>query len=337
MNRTVGLTILVALFLGGVTSTSRAEETRQGLVFEHWRQNTWDLGFADPESGDATHLTNTTKDEAGATFSPDGSRIVFESNDDLFVMKRDGSKVERLTNTGTLDFLAEWSPDGTKIAYSAVPIGTTETHRGGIWTIDVLTKERHRLSSGAKDFAPSWSPNGSMILFHGLRGRDYELLMVDISSGDVERLTNNRADDKGPAWDRDGSSIVYTRSPRNATSDGHLVRQEVATGQKTRLTPSGEHDEIPAISPDGSHIAFHRCGARTCALWVMDSDGSNQRELVSADVEDGFPVWSPDGLRIAFSYLNSRRRLDISIVDVNSAEVSAVTTLPGDESVTDWG
>ena len=56
----------------------------------------------------------------------------------------------------------------------------------------------------------------------------------------------------------------------------------------------------PSWSPDGERIAFVRLsssGSRA-ALHVMDSDGSNVRELSNRSADD--PVWSPDGTLIAF-------------------------------------
>lgn len=71
----------------------------------------------DPSSGAVSHLTDSSKHENGAAFSPDGSMIVFTKpgpdNLDLFVMDGDGSDTRRLTGGDTGDMFADWSPDGT--------------------------------------------------------------------------------------------------------------------------------------------------------------------------------------------------------------------------------
>jgi len=58
----------------------------------------------------------------------------------------------------------------------------------------------------------------------------------------------------------------------------------------------------PQISPDGSTIVYTRSWVdkvndrRASSLWVMDSDGSRNRQLL----EGGGAQWSPDGTRILF-------------------------------------
>jgi len=54
----------------------------------------------------------------GPEWSPDGSKIVFIKNYDIWVMNTDGSNQTKLTQGFGGDFLA-WSPDGTKIAFGS--------------------------------------------------------------------------------------------------------------------------------------------------------------------------------------------------------------------------
>jgi TolB protein len=336
---------------GGVTWRAEAEHPSSGsatpgeasdrVLFEQWRNGTWDIAVADPSTSEVSQLTNTRKHENGAAFSPDDSLIAFTKpgpeNYDLFVMNRDGTGRRRLTGGKTGDMFPDWSPDGTQIACSALPLGMGRVRGEGIWVLDVATGARRRLSYGGSDQGAQWSPDGSKVLFYGRRGGNYELMLADTSGGSVERLTDNRRDDLFPRWDADGTSILFTRTVDGDTYRRHLFRLDLSTGTETRVTPKGTSDEAGMVSPDGALIAFLRCPGTTCALWVMNADGSDQRELFGGGVDGGRPVWSPDGARLAFSHLNARRRYDISTVDVGSGEVAAVTRLRGDEVVTDWG
>jgi TolB protein len=319
-------------------------EASDRVLFEHWRNRTWDLATADPSSLEVEHLTNTRKLENGAAFSPDGSLIAFDSygpeNGDLFVMNREGTGRRRLTGGETLDVFGAWSPDGTKVAYSALRLGMSKVRGEGIGVLDVATGARRRLSYGASDQGPQWSPDGSKVLFTGERGGDHELMLAGASGGSVERLTDNRCDDLFARWDADGTSIVFTRTvgvdEDTNTYRRHLYRLDLATGIETRLTPKDTSDEAGVVSPDGTLIAFVRSSGTTGDLWVMNSDGSGERELF-AGLEGGPPVWSPDSTRLAFPHYVHGRGQDISVVDVSSGEVSALTMLRGDEAVTDWG
>jgi Tol biopolymer transport system component len=72
----------------------------------------------------------------------------------------------------------------------------------------------------------------------------------------------------------------------------------------TRLTSNGVGSSDPCWSPDGLKIVFSQYNptAKTSAIWVMNADGSNQKQLTTPteDNYDGDPAWSPDGNKIAF-------------------------------------
>jgi Tol biopolymer transport system component/imidazolonepropionase-like amidohydrolase len=55
--------------------------------------------------------------------SPDGKRIVFAALGDLWVMPTSGGKPERLTNDAAVETDASWSPDGTRLVFSADRVG----------------------------------------------------------------------------------------------------------------------------------------------------------------------------------------------------------------------
>jgi Tol biopolymer transport system component len=86
----------------------------------------------DPSGGEVTELTHVPKNRSAALpdWSPDGSRIAFQSNRSgdfgIWVMNADGSGQTRLTGRGGFgDFYPSWSPDGRRIVYShcAEPFG----------------------------------------------------------------------------------------------------------------------------------------------------------------------------------------------------------------------
>ena len=64
-----------------------------------------------------------------------------------------------------------------------------------------------------------------------------------------------------------------------------------------------------AASSAGAKIAFVRLGSYgiDSNLYVMNADGSDQRNVSSKGYYDGHPVWSPDGTRIAFVSARSFR------------------------------
>jgi hypothetical protein len=124
-----------------------------------WHLEIW---TSDAVGGDLKQLTNTAVNvtDRDPTWSPDGTRIIFDSNrngaTDIYSMNAsDGSGVTRLTTTG--GSTPAYSPDGTKIAYDA-PDGLTVMNADGT--------SPHVIVNGV-GWRPDWSPDGKHIVFVG--------------------------------------------------------------------------------------------------------------------------------------------------------------------------
>jgi len=109
-------------------------QTFSGAANPDWSPDGWTLVFDLANSiwtyNRLTQLglrrTNGTSDFR-PRYSPDGSKIVFESTRDgqseIYVMNADGSKQLRLTNNSAADTAPAWSPDGTKILFTSLRDG----------------------------------------------------------------------------------------------------------------------------------------------------------------------------------------------------------------------
>ena len=87
--------------------------------------------------GRRTNLTRHPARDHLPAWSPDGERIVFSSrrdgNDEVYVMRADGSGIRNLTNHPSVDVMAKWSPDGTRIVFVS--------NRDGGFRLHVMTAE----------------------------------------------------------------------------------------------------------------------------------------------------------------------------------------------------
>ncbi len=101
-----------------------------------------------------------------------------------------------------------------------------------------------------------------------------------------------------PAGNLSGRSL-YTAPVISGTENGKL----------TRLTSSGESDLNPRFSPNGSLIAYVSGPPGSSHLWVMNSDGSNKRQLTSAAGMQAWPEWSPDSSRLLYWEYNATTKL----------------------------
>ena len=69
------------------------------------------------DGSEQRRLTRNTVRDSNPVWSPDGRRIAFESNWQLYVMNADGSGQRRLTRNEALNLAPAWSPDGQTIAF----------------------------------------------------------------------------------------------------------------------------------------------------------------------------------------------------------------------------
>jgi TolB protein len=69
---------------------------------------------------------------------------------------------------------------------------------------------------------------------------------------------------------------------------------DVTTGTDVQLTEEAENFD-PAWSPDGQFIAFMSDRDGNLNLYVMTSQGQEERALTSTPVDESAPAWRPEG------------------------------------------
>ncbi len=96
-------------------------------------------------------------------FSPDGSTIVVERGNDLYLMDADGGNVRQITHTPAEgDWGARYSPDGRKLAF--------QVDAGEYWGVGILDLARGEITDTLGDrrfgnLGPRWSPDGGSVAF----------------------------------------------------------------------------------------------------------------------------------------------------------------------------
>jgi TolB protein len=126
----------------------------------------------------------------------------------------------------------------------------------------------------------------------------------------ARKLTHDGGCYANPAWSPDGKRLAFEREG----ASGPSVWTKNVNGTGLRRLTRGHLDTGPAWSPDGKTIAFARYTG-TGAIWLIDADGSNERQLTTPRGEgDVQPDWSPDGHWIAFSRETESKRHDIFVV-----------------------
>ena len=212
-----------------------------------WDGN-WDVYTMNPDGSGVTNITNSPSYDFGATWSPDGSKIAFDSdrtgNHEIFVMDEFGGNLVNLSNNAAAEGHPAWAPNGSKIAFFSTRDGNNE-----IYVMNADGSGQTRITNNAAtDYLPTWSPDGTKIAFTSNRDGNFEIYSMNANGSGLTRLTNNAAEDIEPAWSPDGTKIVFV-SLRNGNYEIYSMKSD-GKGNPTRLTNNSPYlDADPTWKP----------------------------------------------------------------------------------------
>lgn len=177
--------------------------------------------------------------------SPDGTEVVFalrtpRGDSDLFISKLDGSARRNITNNPALDTSPTWSPSGRQIAYiSGIPGQINICDSDG-------SNVRKIIKEGGDADGVAWSPNGKWLAFHWKPrlSTNYDLFIVDVSSGAIRQLTSDSGSNEYPSWAPDGRHLVF----QSNRSGGYQIYIMLLEGTELRMITNQGSNTSPAWS-----------------------------------------------------------------------------------------
>jgi Tol biopolymer transport system component len=237
-----------------------------------------------------------------------GTCLERSCNWDAYVMRADGSGLKQLTTTPSPDRHPSWSPDGTKLVFDrnadCPPVCGFLSEE--VWVMNADGSGQTQITNAknlgvfSNSFDPAWSPDGTQIAFVTEENFDQVLVMNPDGSG-RHYLTRDAGNENTPDWSPDSIRIAFTRVTYNVEEEYLCGRPDVfvmnrdGSGQQSLTStpapgcPVGLGGGQPAWSPDGAKIAF----VRDPDILVMNADGSAAANVTTDPIADSAPDWQP--------------------------------------------
>lgn len=277
----------------------------------------------------ATFLTacegSGSREDSGAP-----THILFYSerdgNAEIYVMNVDGTAARRLTFHSASDSDPDISPDGRLIVFTSDRDGDPD-----IYLMPIDGGEPTKLTrNDSTDGWARWSPDGRRISVHSNRDGNFEVYTMAADGSDVSRVTSYEGLDIFADWTPDGAQLLFRR-------DLDLWIANADGAEPRRLTESEGGDQMAVASPDGGRIAVPTRRDGYFALYLMNADGSELRNLTplapGADptgILNGWPAWSRDGrLFLTSADAETGGDPEIFVINPDGSGRTRLTNAPG--------
>jgi TolB protein len=255
-----------------LTAVERVSFHNTGLFF--WPGDPTRLGFQalidgnshpfrmDRDGKNKRDLTRDSKEFAyGFSASPDGKRIAYHKNYQVYLANADGSDARQVKTGQPFNFVPKWSPDGSEVLFLS-----GEHYNCHPYLVRADGSDLRKLADRG-----------------GYRGVIEFLDVADFHGGSSDV----------PVWSADGRAVFYTAQVGRNVELFRVTRD----GKSERLTdtPAGSLHYHPLPSPDGKWLVYgsKRDGVRQ--LYVMRLDDKKERRIteVAAGWAAMWPSWQP--------------------------------------------
>lgn len=216
---------------------------------------------------------------------------------DLYTMRSDGTGVKRLTsNEGIFDACPIWSPDGERLLYCSTEDGDFD-----VWMMNRDGSDRHVVQD--TDCEPD--------------------------SGACDEFFGN--------WSPDMERYTY---PSSVSGNMEIYVADIDGTDPVQLTDDPAWEDLdPVWSADGRWIAWEKLRETETTfeadIWIMRSDGSDQRRLTPTDAPENEPDFSPNSRRMVFGY-DGTGNGDIYTMRIDGSDLRRITRGPAPDYIASY-
>ena len=276
----------------------------------------------------------------------------------VFIMNEDGSDKKQITDMSTDCYFPKWSPDGSKVVFNTDDgriffVDNVNTDKpadpyfvfGGehpsfgtdgetivfnsdyegvltIYAMSLNESEPILISDLGYSNQQVLSRDGSKIVFSSFMqgGKDVMLIDLDDTTGNnVYQISNNDNANLLPDISSDNLMIVWSAFNNNLQGTIHIYKD----GKEKAISKGITSSNRPKFSPDDNKIAFVEIGESKTKFYTMDLEGGNRK---SHDIKGGSAanyVWI-DNERILYDAEDGKNYV-VGVLNISTGKSEILT------------
>ncbi len=195
------------------------------------------------------------------------------------------------------------SPDRKEIAFVS---------GGDIWTVPAAGGTASLLvSHPANESKPLYSPDGRKLAFGSNRTGNGDIYVLDLSSGDLKRVTYDDANDQLDNWSRDGNWLYFSSTSRDIAGMNDVYRVSSSGGTPMQVSSDRYTSEFEATPLADGSIIFAARGISSNQWWrrghshideteIWQKNGETYTEIADRGAKQLWPMATADGSRLYY-------------------------------------
>ncbi len=259
-------------------------------------------------------------------FSPDGKLIIFQAEEkgenpfyQIYVMELETGKHWRVSPGNGRTTCAYFHPKEKKIIFASSHLDPdAKKHQQ-----DEIKKREEDAKAGIRR-RYEWVFDEHMDIFE-----------ANYDGSGLKRLTDAKGYDAEGSYSADGKHIVFC-SQRDGDLQLHIMDSDGQNVRKLTNAPKC-YNGGPFFSPDGKRVIFRadRKEKDALQLFVINADGTGERQLTDTKGVNWAPYWHPDGKHIIYTAAEhkpgERPNYDLWLMNVDSGDTTRISFAPGQD------
>lgn len=269
------------------------------------------------------NITNHFSNDRHPSFSPDGKKIVFESDRSgkwsVYIMNTDGSNQQPMVTDSFNNRIPSFYPDGKLILFESDRSGFAELYTYDVGTTR-LTKVFSKEQFAFNQLFGACSSDGNYLAFcsDSLKASGLlNIFLFERKSGKIQALTKDTSRSLYPAWSPDSKEIIFfSRLDTKGTND-ELYQMNISTRKTKRLTNYPLHDFCPVWSRKRNFIVYVKSMETIRPeLYKMNLKTKKETRITFNNDGDTEPAISPDGKKQAWTGFRNGN-FEICVMNIN--------------------